>query len=144
MTIVSSVNLNPYRSEIDCKDYLLVTLSNGLRALLVSSAPLLTLHEQKKKTPAGKDDNDGDMTSIKAAAALAVQVGSFSDPLHVEGAAHYLEVSLTLSRSLSFSFSLSLSQQNILSHNFLYVQIFSTCYSWVPPNIPQRIIMMPL
>ncbi len=89
MVIQSTKSLNATRSATDCKDYELVTLSNGLRTLLVSSKALLAQHQQKS----GKDGSSKEEGSIKAAAALAVQVGSFFDPPDAEGTAHYLEVS---------------------------------------------------
>ncbi|MFM2479572.1 insulinase family protein [Celerinatantimonas sp. MCCC 1A17872] len=60
-------------SPTDSREYRTVTLDNGLRALLISDP----------QTP-------------KAAAALAVNVGHFDDPLPREGLAHFLEHMLFL------------------------------------------------
>lgn len=60
------------KSINDSKEYSLLTLENGLEVLLVST-------EGCK------------MQSNRAAAAVAVQVGSFSDPLEAQGLAHFVE-----------------------------------------------------
>lgn len=61
------------QSPNDVKKYQTLTLENGLRVLLIENA-----------------------TSNKAAAALAVNVGHFSDPNHRQGMAHFLEHMLFL------------------------------------------------
>ncbi len=56
-------------AKADQRAYTLLTLGNGLRAVVVS-----------------------DPSATQAAAALEVTVGSFSDPLNLPGLAHFLEV----------------------------------------------------
>lgn len=60
--------ITPVKSPEDKREYRVVTLANGLTALLVS-------------------DPDTD----KAAASLDVNVGSFAEPSHALGLAHFLE-----------------------------------------------------
>ena len=60
------------RSPNDAKQYRLLRLETGLEVVLVSSL-------QSRSS------------SIKAAAAVAVQVGSFSDPVEIQGLAHFVE-----------------------------------------------------
>lgn len=66
--ITKSMELDHTRSASDKKHYRLLTLSNGLKVLLVSTKDLLPREEQH------------DITKMKSAAAIAVQVGSYSDP----------------------------------------------------------------
>ncbi len=61
------------QSEHDPKQYRAITLSNGLRVLLIENN-----------------------ASVKSAAALAVNAGHFNDPKHREGIAHFLEHMLFL------------------------------------------------
>ncbi len=61
------------KSPNDAKQYQAITLTNGLRALLVNNPE-----------------------SNKSAAALAVNVGHFDDPTHRQGLAHFLEHMLFL------------------------------------------------
>ena len=61
------------KSPNDTKQYKAITLTNGLRALLVHNTE-----------------------SNKSAAALAVNVGHFADPIHRQGLAHFLEHMLFL------------------------------------------------
>ena len=64
-------SLMPQKSPNDKYAYWYLKLKNGLQALLVSS---------------------DDIAKQKAAASMAVGVGSFSDPIgRCEGIAHYLE-----------------------------------------------------
>lgn len=65
----------PVKSEGDKKDYRLIRLSNGLRALLISK----------------KDYGESTTSSDIAAACLSVNVGSFNDPRKAMGLAHFLE-----------------------------------------------------
>lgn len=65
----------PIKSEGDKKEYRLIKLANGLKALLVSKS------------------NDGTSTESEdlAAADLTITVGSFQDPSNAMGLAHFLE-----------------------------------------------------
>lgn len=65
---------SPIKSEGDKKEYRLIRLSNGLKALLV-----------KKQMESSVDSEE------LAAAALTVRVGSFDDPPNAMGLAHFLE-----------------------------------------------------
>ena len=60
------------KSRNDAKEYRLLSLESGLEVMLVS-----TVHCR--------------VSSNKAAAAVAVQAGSFADPLEVQGLAHFVE-----------------------------------------------------
>ncbi|XP_070506852.1 uncharacterized protein [Chironomus tepperi] len=62
----------PIKSENDKKDYRLIKLENGLKALLISKT----------------DDKEG---KTLAAASLCVYVGSYENPPHVRGLAHFFE-----------------------------------------------------
>src|SRR5690349_17415921 len=68
----------PIKSEGDQKDYRLIELSNGLKALLIS----------KPDDGSGNDD--------LAAACLTVGVGSFWEKPEILGLAHFLEHMLFL------------------------------------------------
>lgn len=59
---------DPVKSPLDCRSYRSLTLANSLRVLLVS-----------------------DTEMDKAAAALNVKVGYFSDPEDLPGLFHFLE-----------------------------------------------------
>lgn len=65
----------PIQSEGDKKEYRLIKLSNGLKALLIKK----NFDEQSSE----HEEN--------AAAALEVRVGSFDDPPQAQGLAHFLE-----------------------------------------------------
>lgn len=71
MTEVVEVLQTPLQSASDKKSYKLIKLQNGLKVLMV-------------KEP----DSE---TSGLAAVALTVDIGSFKDPIQVQGLAHYLE-----------------------------------------------------
>lgn len=73
MTNVTILN-PPLKSEDDTKEYRLIRLQNGLKALLV----------RKVNSAENKDD-------LLAAAALTVRVGSFDEPSKALGLAHFLE-----------------------------------------------------
>lgn len=62
----------PIKSENDKKEYRLIKLENGLKALLISKT----------------DDEEG---KTFAAASLCVFVGSYENPSHVPGLAHFFE-----------------------------------------------------
>eukprot|EP00940_MAST-03C_sp_MAST-3C-sp2_P001513 g1513.t1 len=95
--------------ECDERKFRLVTLPNGLRAIVVSD-PKIKMERVSKTNDAvtsesksgclmSKDDSNGedtesddeDCSSKKASAALAVGVGSFSDPQNLGGLAHFTE-----------------------------------------------------
>lgn len=63
----------PIKSEGDKKDYRVIKLPNGLKALLIYKT------------------DDGSSSENIAAASMTVEVGSFDDPPNVMGLAHFLE-----------------------------------------------------
>lgn len=70
----------PQNLPCDKKEYKLIKLPNGLKALLV----------QNEKSEKNLDDE----TTTKdrtAAVALCIDVGSFEDPIEVQGLCHFLE-----------------------------------------------------
>eukprot|EP01113_Clastostelium_recurvatum_P039006 TRINITY_DN5902_c0_g1_i2.p1 TRINITY_DN5902_c0_g1~~TRINITY_DN5902_c0_g1_i2.p1 ORF type:complete len:1002 (+),score=256.65 TRINITY_DN5902_c0_g1_i2:40-3006(+) len=66
----------PVKSPNDRREYRSITLDNGIKAILIS-----------------------DSETTKAAACLCVNVGSFADPPHIAGLAHFLEHMLFLGTS---------------------------------------------
>lgn len=68
MSVIRSIT--PIKSIGDQREYRLIDLSNGLRAVLI--------HDEE---------------TDKAAAAMDVRVGHWSDPDELPGLAHFLEVS---------------------------------------------------
>lgn len=90
------------------KDYLLRTLKNGMKCLLVSqpeNGTKTTWNDEPKTAGAsavqGDENDDDSMTdgscssddeeSDSFAMSLSIQVGSFSDPIEAQGLAHLLE-----------------------------------------------------
>lgn len=65
----------PIKSKGDMKDYRLVKLSNGVKALLI-----------RKNNDLSEVDNEA-----LAAANVTISLGSFDDPPNAMGLAHYLE-----------------------------------------------------
>lgn len=103
----------PIKPESDKKNYRLIRLSNGLKALLISDPSALEdLPEQLERCSSADneaaetssasedededdDEEDGeeepcDKRQKQAACALCVDVGSFSDPWDIQGLAHFL------------------------------------------------------
>jgi len=70
-----TIAVEPLKSQGDKRSYRVISLANGLECVLVS-----------------------DIATDKAAAALDVRVGSWSDPAHLPGLAHFLEVCSRFSR----------------------------------------------
>jgi insulysin len=82
MKITSEIEILeiPKKSPSDKKDYKLIKLPNGLKALLVKNL-------QNEKVC----DDETVMKDSTSAVALCVDVGSFDDPFEVQGLAHFLE-----------------------------------------------------
>ena len=82
---------SPMKSPTDKKDYKIVKLPNGIRALLISdtSYDLKKLDEEEIEVENGS--NVGETGLKHSAAALCVEVGSYSDPKEIPGLAHFLE-----------------------------------------------------
>lgn len=76
MDLASEVQVleSPIKSEGDKKEYRVIQLANGLKALLI------------RKNDEGKHEHE-----ILAAANLMVGVGSFDEPPNIGGLAHFLE-----------------------------------------------------
>ncbi|DBA04214.1 TPA: hypothetical protein N0F65_004322 [Lagenidium giganteum] len=110
METMAAVSLNDVRSPSDRKNYRLLTLANGLEALLIQversdadsaaepeSEPICTPRNSYSKDSSGSFDEDQDdedaeaPVSRHAAACLTVGVGGMSDPENLRGLAHYLE-----------------------------------------------------
>merc|ERR1719210_63105 len=81
----------PIKSPTDLKDYKLIQLQNGLKALLISDAS----YDLKKLDQEELDVENRAAeckTGLKrSAASLAIEVGSYSDPEDLPGLAHFLE-----------------------------------------------------
>ena len=81
----------PIKSPTDLKDYKVIQLENGLRALLISDTTydLKKLDQEELEVENGATDSK---TGLKrSAASLAIEVGSYSDPEDLQGLAHFLE-----------------------------------------------------
>ena len=79
------------KSPTDLKDYKLIQLENGLKALLISdtSYDLKKLDQEELEVENGVTNSQ---TGLKrSAASLRIEVGSFSDPEELQGLAHFLE-----------------------------------------------------
>ncbi|VDL58985.1 unnamed protein product, partial [Hymenolepis diminuta] len=76
-------NIEIIKPDPDYKIYRYLQLPNGIRVMLISN-----VKPGETVEPIDDDKNDED---IESAAALAVQVGSFSDPKEAQGLAHFLE-----------------------------------------------------
>lgn len=103
----------PIKSESDRKEYRQIRLSNGLRALLIDSTHAVRVSTVKDADDTTSEENDEESESDEesgdedveyesianseeenesmAACSLMVDVGSFSDPPHIQGLAHFLE-----------------------------------------------------
>ena len=81
----------PIKSPTDLKDYKLIQLDNGLKALLISD----TTYDLKKLDQEELEVENGITNSKtglkKSAASLSIEVGSYSDPNDLQGLAHFLE-----------------------------------------------------
>ena len=79
------------KSPTDLKDYKLIQLENGLKALLISD----TAYDLKKLDQEELEVENGvtnGQTGLKrSAASLRIEVGSYSDPEELQGLAHFLE-----------------------------------------------------
>ncbi|PRQ34785.1 putative insulysin [Rosa chinensis] len=83
------------KSPNDKKLYRLIKLENGLTALLIHD-PEIYPQGSKSLEPSEEDEaaakgGDGASETKKAAAAMCVGMGSFSDPMEAQGLAHFLE-----------------------------------------------------
>ena len=74
-------SIDSTKSLTDQKEYKLVQVGE-LEVLMISSYRLCK---------EGRGMKEDELLSAKAAAAMCVQVGSFSDPPEAEGLAHFLE-----------------------------------------------------
>ncbi|KAF0759645.1 hypothetical protein AaE_003671 [Aphanomyces astaci] len=100
--MLSKVSLDAYKSPNDRRLYRLTTLPNGLQVLLIQCQSSDHSHVRGTSQPFD-DDSQCDHSSsekedlmyardsVQAAACLTVEVGSFADPPHLQGLAHYVE-----------------------------------------------------
>ena len=91
------------KPESDTRQYRLISLPNGMNALLISDPTIGGKASQKmqepsgcwpcrRRAPADEDEaNDEEAATKKAACALSVGVGYLSDPSELQGCAHYVE-----------------------------------------------------
>ena len=100
-------DLNSTRSKMDKKLYRHITLSNGLKCVLICDTVALRQRkldgyyeddgesesdsEDKSNDSDGEEDDDDDEGLRKAATALLVNVGSYHDPPYLQGLAHFCE-----------------------------------------------------
>ena len=120
--IVLGPDLNSTRSKMDKKLYRHITLANGLKCVLICDTVALrqrkldgycdeTAYESESDEDSeeekegeedadldddGDDEEEDDDGLRKAATALLVNVGSYHDPPHLQGLAHFLEHMLFL------------------------------------------------
>ena len=71
---------NPAQSPSDRKEYKFIKLPNGLKALIVRNS------SSEKSL-----DDDTILKDSSSAVALCIDVGSFDDPIEVQGLCHFLE-----------------------------------------------------
>ena len=79
------------KSPTDLKDYKLIQLENGLKALLISDTTydLKKLDQEELEVENGATNSQTGLK--KSAASLRIEVGSYSDPEELPGLAHFLE-----------------------------------------------------
>lgn len=116
----------PDKSENDKKLYRVIRLKNGLKALIIydpvanaetetmadfskcnvktnatnATAAMMSDDEEETESEASDDEEDGTEGEAReklAACSLSVDVGSFSDPRDVQGLAHFLGTTQTIS-----------------------------------------------
>ena len=115
--VVVGPDLDPTRSKMDKKLYRHITLPNGLKCVLICDT--VAMHQRRPDSYCESDgDNDSDGKEVnggedegsddeseddedengprKAATALLVNAGSYHDPPHLQGLAHFLEHMLFL------------------------------------------------
>uniref|UniRef100_A0A336LDD6 CSON003781 protein n=1 Tax=Culicoides sonorensis TaxID=179676 RepID=A0A336LDD6_CULSO len=90
----------PVKSESDKKEYRLIQLSNGLKALLIDSRNVISHATSESEDDESDDESQGENSDVEdescteetlAACSLMIDVGSFSDPPEIQGLAHFLE-----------------------------------------------------
>ena len=119
--VIIGPDLNSSRSAMDKKFYRYITLNNGMECVLICDTVAMKQRkleglyyesedeESKEEKSSRKDDEDDDSEGSeeddesedadglrKAATALLVNVGSYHDPPHLQGLAHFLEHMLFL------------------------------------------------
>lgn len=92
----------PVKSKSDRKEYRLICLDNGLKALLIHHKCEESLHddhksnasisesEQEDEESTSEDEEDGHEREKLAAVALCIGTGSFNDPKDIQGLAHFV------------------------------------------------------
>lgn len=90
----------PIKSDSDKKEYRLIQLENGLKALLIDARNVVChtstidseeMMSSEEESEAESDVEETEEEEILAACSLMIDVGSFSDPPEIQGLAHFLE-----------------------------------------------------
>lgn len=81
----------PTKSPSDRKDYRLMRLSNGMKVLLLNHPPV-------------KINDEKVIKDKSSAVSLCIDVGSFEDPIEVQGLCHFLEHMVRTSSRKRFNF----------------------------------------
>lgn len=92
----------PIKSKSDRKEYRLICLDNGLKALLIHHKCEENLHDDHKSNVSiSESENEGEESTSEseedghereklAAVALSIGTGSFNDPKDIQGLAHFV------------------------------------------------------
>jgi len=92
----------PIKSISDRKEYRLIKLENGLKALLIHHDCEENVHadenlnvsisesEEEEEESASEDEEDGHEREKLAAVALSIGIGSFNDRKDIQGLAHFV------------------------------------------------------
>lgn len=107
LQVILGPDLNASKTPLDKKLYRQILLPNGLKAVLISdtvamhqSPPMLyddyddeedSHEEEEEEEDSDEEDEEEEEGLREAAAALVVGAGSFMDPPHAQGMAHFLE-----------------------------------------------------
>jgi len=89
-SVVVQYHEEPDKSDGDSKLYRALTLSNGLRAMLISDSYIdePSIHRASRESLNSSTEN---FNGKLAACAVLVGVGSFSEPQQYQGLAHFVE-----------------------------------------------------
>ena len=123
MKKVSEVLVEPVKSYSDKKEYRLIRLPNGLTSLLVQHFIEDDLDDDPKVTKKDKEESEDDSESDEedgsegsddaeddspkeklAAVALCIDVGSWFDPVKIQGLSHFLEHMIFMGSKVSFDY----------------------------------------
>mmetsp|Transcript_23616 Transcript_23616/g.38591 ORF Transcript_23616/g.38591 Transcript_23616/m.38591 type:complete len:294 (-) Transcript_23616:16-897(-) len=157
--VIIGPDLNPTRSKMDKKLYRHITLPNGLKCVLICDTVAMRQRkldgyyesdsdddDEESEDDAGEEDGneggssegeeeDDDDGLRKAATALLVNVGSYHDPPHLQGLAHFLEHMLFLGTEtfpVENAYDSFLSQQG--GDDNAYTEMEHTLYHYCVPQ----------